>query len=109
MSPQDSTTGGRDLQPYWSDYTKAISSQLWLPTGTDSPASAPSSLKQMLEQNGGELLVLNQRDLSPSEELTQDLLTILTVLSARASGLRRYRKEIQEDKSLPNPNPETHA
>ena len=43
MSPQDSTTGGRDLQPYWSDYTKAISSHLWLPTGTASPASAPSS------------------------------------------------------------------
>ena len=43
MSPQDSTTGGRDLQPYWSDYTKAISSQLWLPTGTASHASVPSS------------------------------------------------------------------
>ena len=42
MSPPDSTTGGKDLQPYWSDYTKAISSQLWLPTGTASPASAPS-------------------------------------------------------------------
>ena len=43
MSPPDSTTGEKDLQPYWSDYTKAISSQLWLPIGTASPASAPSS------------------------------------------------------------------
>ena len=43
MSPPDSTTGEKDLQPYWSDYTRAISSQLWLPTGTASPASAPSS------------------------------------------------------------------
>ena len=42
MSPPDSTTGGKDLQPYWSDYTKAISSQLWLPTGTASPGSAPN-------------------------------------------------------------------
>ena len=65
--------------------------------------------QQMLQQNGGELLVLNQRDLSPPEELTQDLLAILTVFSARANGLRRYRKKIQEDKSLPNPNPETHT
>ena len=60
-------------------------------------------IEQMLEQNGGELLVLNQRDLSPPEELTQDLLAILTVFSARANGLRRYRKKIQEDKSLPRP------
>ena len=52
-------------------------------------------IEQMLEQNGGELLVLNQRDLSPPEELTQDLLAILTVFSARANGLRRYHKENQ--------------
>ena len=59
-------------------------------------------IEQMLEQNGGELLVLNQRDLSPPEELhAQDLLAILTLFSARANGLRRYRKKIQEDKNLP--------
>ena len=51
-------------------------------------------IEQILQQNGGQLLVLNQRDLSPPEELTQDLLAILTVFSARASGLRRYRKKI---------------
>jgi putative transposase len=39
----DSTTAERDLLPYWNDYTGAISSHLWLPTGTASPASAPSS------------------------------------------------------------------
>ena len=43
MSPQDSTTGGRDLRPYWSDFIAEINSHLWLPTGTASPASAPSS------------------------------------------------------------------
>ena len=42
-SHQDSTTGEKDLRPYWSDYTKAISSQLWLRTGTASHASVPSS------------------------------------------------------------------
>ena len=66
-------------------------------------------IEQMLQQNGGELLVLNQRDLSPPEELTQDLLAILTVFSARANGLRRYRKEIQEDKNLPRPAAESQA
>ena len=43
MSPQDSTTGGKDLRPYWSDFIAEINSHLWLPTGTASPASAPSS------------------------------------------------------------------
>ena len=43
MSPPDSTTGEKDLQPYWSDYTRAMSSHLWLPTGTASPASAQNS------------------------------------------------------------------
>ena len=66
-------------------------------------------IEQILQQNGGELLVLNQRDLSPPEELTQDLLAILTVFSARANGLRRHRKKIQEDKNLPRPGPEGQA
>ena len=66
-------------------------------------------IEQILQQNGGELLVLNQRDLSPPEELTQDLLAILTVFSARANGLRRYRKKIQEDQNLPRPAPEGEA
>ena len=66
-------------------------------------------IEQILQRNGGELLVLNQRDFSPPEELTQDLLAILTVFSARANGLRRYRKKIQEDQNLPRPAPEGEA
>ena len=66
-------------------------------------------IEQLLQQNGGQLLVLNQRELSPPEELTQDLLAILTVFSARANGLRRYRKKIQEDQNLPRPVPRGHA
>ena len=58
-------------------------------------------IETLLERNGGELVVLNQRDLSPEEELTADLLVILTVFGARVSGLRRYHKEIKEDKALP--------
>ena len=58
-------------------------------------------IETLLERNGGELVVLNQRDLSPEEELTADLIAILTVFGARVNGLRRYRKEIKEDTSLP--------
>ena len=43
MSPQDSTTDGKDLLPYWNEFTKAISSRLWLPIETDSLASEPNS------------------------------------------------------------------
>ena len=76
----------------------------------DRPARFGTELiEQILQRNGGELLVLNQRDLSPPEELTQDLLAILTVFSARANGLRRYRKKIQEDQNLPRPGPEGQA
>ncbi len=58
-------------------------------------------IETLLERNGGELVVLNQRDLSPEEEITADLIAILTVFGARVNGLRRYRKEISEDTSLP--------
>ena len=64
-------------------------------------------IETLLERNGGELVVLNQRDLSPEEELTADLLAILTVFGARVNGLRRYRKEIAEDKALPGRTPES--
>ena len=58
-------------------------------------------IETLLERNGGKFVVLNQRDLSPEEELTTALLAILTVFGARVNGLRRYRKEISEDTALP--------
>ena len=58
-------------------------------------------IETLLERNGGELVVLNQRDLSSEEEITTDLLAILTVFGARVNGLRRYHKEIKEDTALP--------
>ena len=58
-------------------------------------------IETLLERNGGELVVLNQRDLSPEEELTADLISILTVFGARVNGLRRFREEIKEDTTLP--------
>ena len=54
-------------------------------------------IKWVLERNGGELLVLNHSELSPEQELTQDLLTILHVFSCRMHGLRSYRNKIAAD------------
>lgn len=58
-------------------------------------------IETLLERNGGELMVLNQREFRPEEEITTDLLAILIVLGARVNGLRRYREEVKEDTSLP--------
>jgi predicted site-specific integrase-resolvase len=46
--------------------------------------------------NGCELLVLNQERLSPEEEMTQDLMTIVHCFSSRLYGLRNYRKKLKE-------------
>ncbi len=54
----------------------------------------------LVEQNGGEVVVLDQNVYSPEQELTEDLLTILHVFSRRLSGLRRYRDQIKEDRNL---------
>ena len=61
------------------------------------------TIQYMVEQNGGELVVLDKPVHSPTEELTADLLAILQVFSCRMHGLRRYRNEISEDSSLINP------
>ena len=57
-------------------------------------------LQYVVEHNGGELVVLDPTVHSPTEELTADLLNILHVFSCSMHGLRRYRSEIKEDKSL---------
>ena len=103
-SPESSTGTGRDLSPYWSDFTAEINSLLWLPTGTDSPDSALNSSGGLSSKTAGSLLVLNQSDGSPESEFTEDLLSILHTFSRRIPGLRRRRSAIPQDKS-PSDNP----
>ena len=54
----------------------------------------------LFQQNGGEIMVLEQENVSPQQELTEDLLTILHVFSCRMHGLRKYKTQIEEDKDL---------
>ena len=54
-------------------------------------------VKWIIEKDGGELVVLHQNDLSPEQELTQDLLSILHVFSCRMHGLRSYKNKIAAD------------
>lgn len=44
-----------------------------------------------------DIVVLNNPSLSPEEELTQDLLTILHVFSSRSYGIRKYQKQIKKE------------
>lgn len=44
-----------------------------------------------------ELVVLNDRKLSPEQELLQDMLSIIHCFSSRLYGLRKYKSSIKED------------
>ena len=65
-------------------------------------------IEWLAHQNGGSVLVLNNQDASPESELTQDILAILDTFSCSLHGLRRYRKAIQEDQTLPRQETETN-
>jgi len=54
----------------------------------------------LCEQNGCELVVLNESSLSPSEEMVEDILAILHCFSSRLYGLRKYKTQISEDPDL---------
>jgi predicted site-specific integrase-resolvase len=54
----------------------------------------------IISRNGGRVVVLNEVSLSPSEELTQDLLAILHVFSCRLCGIRKYREKIKEESNI---------
>ena len=54
-----------------------------------------------VEANGGEVVVLGHTDSSPERELVEDLLAVVHSCSCRLPGLRRYRRQMQEDSDLP--------
>lgn len=47
-----------------------------------------------------EIIVVNNEELSPNEELVQDIVSILHVFSCRLCGLRKYKNKIQEDEDI---------
>ena len=46
------------------------------------------------------IIVVNNEELSPQEELVQDIISILHVFSCRLYGLRKYKKQIREDEEI---------
>ena len=64
----------------------------------------------LVEQNGGEVVVLNETVYgSLQEELTADLLAILHGFFCRLYGLRRYRDQIKEDRNLSHSGTESDS
>ena len=45
-------------------------------------------------------MVVNNEELSPQEELVQDIVSILHVFSCRLYGLRKYKKTNRRDEEL---------
>ena len=53
-------------------------------------------VEQILQWSGGKLVVANAETLSPQEELTQDLLSIVDCFSSRLYGLRKYKSKVKK-------------
>lgn len=51
----------------------------------------------MANENGCEIVVVNQESLSPQQEMVEDLMAIVHTFSCRLYGMRKYKKLIQED------------
>lgn len=51
-------------------------------------------IRWIIERGGGKLVVLKESSLSPEQELTTDLMSILHVFSCRMHGLRNYKNEV---------------
>ena len=51
--------------------------------------------KIILQHGKGKILVLNQQETSPQEELVNDLMSIITVFSSRIYGLRSHSLQLQ--------------
>ena len=58
-------------------------------------------LEWFFSKNSAKLVVLEQQELSPQQELVADLLSVITDFSSRVHGLRKYRDQVKEDTSLP--------
>ena len=46
------------------------------------------------------IVVVNNEELPPQEELVQDIVSILHVFSCRLYGLRKYKKQIERDEEI---------
>lgn len=58
--------------------------------------------KRVCNKFGTEIVVVNNKELSPEQELTEDLINIIHVFSCRSYGIRKYRQGLRVDKDDKN-------
>lgn len=46
------------------------------------------------------IVVVNNEELSPQEELVQDIVSIFHMFSCRLYGIRKYKKQIERDEEI---------
>ncbi len=56
--------------------------------------------ERFCEKFNTKIIVVNSETFSPSEELVQDIVSILDVFTYRLYGLRKYKKQIREDDDI---------
>lgn len=49
-------------------------------------------VKNLADEYGAEIIVANREDMSPQQEMVEDLMAIIHTYSCRLHGLRRYKK-----------------
>lgn len=59
-------------------------------------------LKQLCNKFGAKIVVVNNKELSPEQELTEDLINIIHVFSCRSYGIRKYRRGLKVNKNDKN-------
>jgi predicted site-specific integrase-resolvase len=53
-------------------------------------------VEQIVEWGGGKIVIANAQSLSPTEELSADLLSIIHCFSSRLYGLRKYKTKVKK-------------
>lgn len=53
-------------------------------------------VEQIVQWGGGEIIIANAETLSPTEELSADLLSIIHCFSSRLYGLRKYKSKVKK-------------
>ena len=66
-------------------------------------------LEWLCQQARVKLVVLNERQLSPQQELVEDLLSILHCFSGRLYGLRKYQKQVAKAVQDKTEKPDTEV
>ncbi|WP_012818002.1 IS607 family transposase [Staphylococcus hominis] len=56
--------------------------------------------ESLCHKHNTKIIVLNDKESSPQQELVEDLISIIHVFSCRIYGLRKYKKKIQEDDNI---------